>query len=306
MSSNKPRMRSLSYHIKRIVMLSFFLACAFTHNCWAINLPYLDKAKIRLFIAPDSQEYGEIVLKNPSPEPRTMRLYLEDWYYTPGGDGSKTFVAAGTTSRSCASWISFSPAEFTIPANGQQRVSYTLKLPQNAALEGGYYAVLFFESAVGQVVQQEEGAGLNLVIRVGALFYVEVKGTIKRTAAIENFTLRKESSPSRLFVEADVRNSGNVDITAGGTFHIIDEKGMVYARSEFNTVQTFPGDSGKLSGSWNTGEHPIANGTYDIVLTIDLGKALTEAGLGRGPVVTKEARIEIGDNGEILKIGVLK
>lgn len=297
----------LSSHFKAIASVFLFFTFSFTDCSWPISLPYLDKAKIRLFIAPASQEYGEIVLKNPSPEPRTMRLYLEDWYYAPGsGDGSKTFVAPGLTSRSCASWISFSPAEFTIPPNGQQRVSYTVKVPQNNALEGGYYAALFFESAVGQVVQQEEGAGLNLVIRIGALFYIEVKGTVKRTAAIDNFSLRKESSPNRLFVEADVRNSGNVDIAASGTFHIIDEKGMVYARSEFNTVQTFPGDFGKLTGSWNTGENPIPKGNYDIVLTIDLGKALAEAGLGRGPIVTKEARIEIGDNGEILRTGLLK
>lgn len=296
----------MSSHFKKITAISVLFALSFIDCSLAINLPYLDKAKIRLFIAPASQDYGEIVLKNSSPEPRTMRLYLEDWYYAPGGDGSKTFVAAGITSRSCASWISFSPAEFTIAPNGQQRVSYTVKVPQNNTLEGGYYAALFFESAVGQVVQQEEGAGLNLVIRIGALFYVEVKGTVKRTAAIDNFSLRKESSPNRLFVEADIRNTGNVDITAGGTFHIIDQKGMVYARSEFNTVQTFPGDSAKLSGSWNTWENPVPDGSYDIVLTIDLGKALTEAGLGRGPVVTKEARIEIGDNGEILSIGALK
>lgn len=289
-------------------MLSLFFSIILSRFSWAIDMPYLDRAKIRLAIARGSQEQGEIIFKNPSSEARAIRLYLEDWFYAPGGNGAKSFIPAGTASRSCSSWVSFSPGEFTIPPKGEQRISYKVKAPEDNNLEGGYYAVLFFESRVGELARPEEepGAGLNLVIRVGALFYIEVKGTVSRAAVIENLTLRKESSPNRLLVEADCRNTGNVDITSGGTFHIIDQKGVVYARSEFNTVYTFPGDLAKLNGSWNTWKNPIPKGKYDIVLTIDLGKALTEAGLGRGPIVTKEAEIEVGDTGEILKAGALK
>ncbi|OGX42447.1 MAG: hypothetical protein A3G37_03660 [Omnitrophica WOR_2 bacterium RIFCSPLOWO2_12_FULL_46_30] len=289
-------------------MLSLFFSILLTRFSWAIDMPYLDRAKIRLAIARGSQEHGEIIVKNPGPEARAMRLYLEDWFYAPGGDGAKSFIPAGTASRSSSSWVSFSPGEFTVPPNSEQRVSYQVKVPEDNNLVGGYYAVLFFESRVGELARQEQeaGAGLNLVIRVGALFYIEVKGTVSRAAVIENLALRKESSPNRLLVEADCRNTGNVDITAGGTFHIIDQKGVVYARSEFNTVYTFPGDSVKLNASWNTWKNPIPKGRYDIVLTIDLGKALSEAGLGRGPMVTKEAEIEVGDMGEILKAGALK
>lgn len=237
-----------------------------------------------------------------------MRVYLEDWFYAPGGDGAKSFVSASTTARSCSSWISFSPEEFNIPPKGEQRVSYKVNVPRNSALDGGYYAVLFFESKVGELGPPKElaGAGLNLVVRVGALFYIEIKGTVRKTAVIDNLKLKKESSPNRLLIEADFSNSGNVDITTAGTFHIIDRQGMVYARGEFNPLYTFPGDTAKLIGSWDTWKNPIPKGSYDIVLTIDLGRALSEVGLGRGPVFTKEAAVEIGDKGDILKAGALE
>lgn len=285
-----------------------FFAISLTCASWAIELPYLDKAKIRLSIAPGSQEFGEVIFKNTSSQAIFMRVYLEDWFYAPGGDGSKSFVPAATTSRSCSPWISFSPEEFNIPPKGEQRVSYKVNVPQNSALDGGYYAVLFFESKVGELTPTKElaGAGLNLVVRVGALFYVEIKGTAKRTSVINNLKLKKESSPNRLLIEADFCNSGNVDIATAGTFHIIDRQGMVYARGEFNPLYAFPEDKAKLTGSWDTWKNPIPKGSYDIVLTVDLGKALSEAGLGRGPVLTKEAAVEIGDNGEIIKTGALE
>lgn len=289
-------------------MLFLFFALGLTCASSAIEMPYLDKAKIRLSIAPGSQEFGEIIFKNASSQSISMRVYPEDWFYAPGGDGSKSFVPAATTARSCSPWISFSPEEFSIPPKGEQRVSYKVNVPQNNSLDGGYYAVLFFESKVGELTPPKElaGAGLNLVVRVGALFYVEIKGTVKRTSVIDNLKLKKESSPNRLLIEADFRNSGNVDIATAATFHIIDSQGMVYARGEFSPLYAFPGDKAKLIGSWDTWKNPIPKGSYDIVLTIDLGRGLSESGMGRGPVLTKEAAVEIGDEGEIIKTGALE
>jgi hypothetical protein len=101
----------------------------------------------------------------------------------------------------------------------------------------------------------------------------------------------------------DFKNTGNTDITCFGTFHIIDKQGMVYARGEFNSVYTLAGNSAKLIAAW---KDPIPKGKYDLIFTFDLGKAQEEAGLGRGPVITKEASMEMGEKGQILKVGRLK
>lgn len=221
-------------------------------------------------------------------------------------DGTKDFFSAKTTPLSCADWISFNPAEFTIPPYGVVGVNFIARVPADA--QGGHYAVMFFETTylkpgeeTGQTEELRAGAYLN--VRLGSLIYIEAKDKVKRLTELSNFSLSKDAKNKYFFINLDFKNIGNVDITAGGTFDIIDKQGMVLARGEFNNVYTFPGDTAKLSATW---KEPIPRGRYDLVLTLDLGKALEELGLGRGPVITKEAEIEIGANGEVLEVGELK
>jgi hypothetical protein len=293
--------------VKKVITLISLFILSLGSFALAIDLPYMDIAKIRLSIPASGQDSGEIILTNPGPAPRAMRIYLEDWHYVPDWDGTKAFVPANTTSHSCASWISFSPKEFTISPYGKQRINYTVKAPEKA--EGGYYAVLFFETVVAggtAVTDKEIGAGMNINVRIGSIFYVEIQNTVIRRAVIDNLKLRKESSPDRLYLSADFHNTGNVDITAGGTFHIMDRIGKVYARGDFNNVYTLGGDSAQFNAMWDTFKGPIPAGTYDLIVTINLGKALEEAGMGRGPVITKEAEVDFGNNGKVARVGNLK
>lgn len=287
----------------RIIILGVFVFLTLNNSVWAIELPAINKSKIRLSIAPGESKYGEILVENSTPQIRSMRLYLQDWYYLPAADGSKEFVPANTTPLSCVSWINFSPSELTLLPFSKQKVNYSVKAPPGA--NGGYYAVLFFESTFGKPGAEQQGlqAGMSIAIRIATLFYVEVGGTIKRTGVIDNLSFKKDISSNTSSIQLDFRNTGNVDITVGGTFHILDKEGIVQGRGEFNNVYTFAGNSGKLTA---LSKGPLPKGKYDLVFTFDLGKALEEEGLGRGPVITKEVGIEVKNNGEIIKLGELK
>ncbi len=281
-----------------VIILFFFFFFGFIYPISAITLPYLNKSKVRVSVVPGQQEYGDIVIENSTPDERAMQLYLEDWRYLPICDGSKDFLPANTLANSAASWITFSPAEFIVPAFGRQRISYSIKAPANAS--GGYYAVLFFEMIAGKIPapdKNQTSASVNLAIRIASLFYVEADGTIKRTAVIDNIAFKKDDAGA-FSIQADFANTGNVDITAGGTFHIMDKEGLIYARGEFSNAYSFAGDKGKLVATW---KNKIPKGRYDLILTVDLGKALEEANLGRGPVVTREFEIEINEKGEIVE-----
>lgn len=289
-------------HKKKALFLFFFYLFLFVNHSYPLNLPYINKAKIRASVIPGQQIYGDIIIENPNPQERPMRLYLEDWQYLASGDGAKEFMPVSTLANSCASWIIFSPAEFTIPAFGRQRVSYTIKAPQDAS--GGYYAALFFESLMGKIgmSEKETGAGLDLTVRIASLFYVEAAGAIKRTAEIDNLTLKKDA-PGGLSIQLDFNNTGNTDITCGGTFHLMDKNGMIPARGEFANVYTFAGGKAKLKASW---KETIPKGNYALVLTFDLGKAQEEVKVGRGPVIVKETEIEIGEYGQVVAVGKLE
>jgi len=288
----------------RIALLLCLAGNLFMPVAQAEKLPFMNQSKIRVVVAPGERAFGEITLDNPTDQAKSMRLYLEDWYYLPGGEGTKEFLPANSIPTSACSWITFSPAVVSIPAFGKQKINYSVNVPPGAS--GARFATLFFETAIGEdtFVNSDRSAGLNVNVRVATLFYVEVKGTIQRTAKISNLKIQpsKEEKGS-LDITLDIENTGNTDITTSGNFSLMNIDGLVSARGALNNVYTFPGGKGILLGAW---KDKIPPGDYDLVITVDLGKALSDAGIGRGPVITKEASVTIGENNQIVQIGQLQ
>jgi hypothetical protein len=284
-----------------IVFLSIFIFLSYS-NLYAYKAIQLDQPKVRLIVPPGQSKAGRIEVKNDSKEPKAVKIYVEDWAYT-ADDGSKKFMPSGTTDLSCANWISFAPAEFIVPALGKQYVNYTVKVPKEAV--GGHYAVLFFESAMGNLPEKTEAmVSMPVAIRIGSLFYIEPEGTINRTAELGKLSLERKSNSEPLAINLDFKNTGNVDIIAAGNFNIIDKQGIVYSRGEFsNKIYTFAGNTAKFTA---TTKEPLPKGKYDFIITLDLGQALEELGMGRGPILVKEAEIEIENKGEVVSIGELR
>jgi hypothetical protein len=255
---------------------------------------------IRVSVPVGKAKVGTINIENPTDEPKAVRVYLNDWVYVPPFDGSKQFGQVDTTQYSGSNWITFSPAEVFLGPYGKGKINYTVKIPEGA--QGGHYSLMFFESNLGGK-SESEGVGVNVAVRIATLFYIEAEGTVKKQAALDNFSVERKSKEALLNIALDLKNTGNLDITASGDFNIIDKKGMVFGRGTFNTVYTFPGDTAKLTASWSL---PIPKGIYDLVMTLDLGKAQEELNLGRGEILVKETEIEFDDNGRIIRAGELK
>jgi hypothetical protein len=267
----------------------------------------LDQSKIKLSIPPGGSQAGEVKVYSQSDEVINLKVYLEDWVYSNTLDGSKDFSPAGSNANSCAPWINFNPTEFKLPAYGVTTINYIVNVPKTAA--GGYYAVMFFETAFDQAKnseltgQNEVKSGVGLAIRLGSLFYLEAKDTLKRSAELSNFFVMKEEKNKYLSISCDFENVGNTYITVAGSFHIMDKQSLVRARGEFNEGYTFPQDKVMLKAVW---KNPIPQGKYDLVITLDLGKAQQEANLSRGPILVKETNIEIGADGEVVRVGELQ
>ncbi|OGX15885.1 MAG: hypothetical protein A2166_01955 [Omnitrophica WOR_2 bacterium RBG_13_41_10] len=272
------------------------------NDAYAYKAIQLNQPKVRLIISPGELKTGRIEVKNPSEETKTVKIYVEDWIYT-DDSGAKKFMVAGTDELSCADWITFVPQEFTVSPFGKEYVNYTVKVPKDAV--GGHYAVLFFESLMGNPDEKPEGmVSMPVAIRIGSLFYIEAEGMVNRSMELGKVSLTRESNNAPLAINLEVKNTGNVDIIAGGNFNIIDNQGMVYARGEFtNKVYTLPLDKAIFNATW---KGAIPKGKYDLVITLDLGKALEELSMGRGPMIVKEAELEIEADGEIVSVGGLK
>lgn len=226
----------------------------------------ISNPKIELELAPGETYSGEISVENPDNEEVKTKIYLEDWVYSPGGTGEKKFSPMGTQPLSCSRWIQFSPAQEMLKPYGRFTARYTISVPQDAS--GGYYSVLFFETILG-TAQDEEGVNVLVSGRVGALFMVHVKGTVKRQGDVTEVKISPPSGNKPLEILTTFKNTGNVDIPLGGTFLLMDADGKVSARGDLQKIYTLPGVQETGTTQW-VGRLPA--GAYTLLLTYDLGQ----------------------------------
>ena len=225
----------------------------------------LDPAHVRLEVLPGGSTSGSLRVDNPSGEEVKIRVYLEDWRYSSCSDGSKEFFPPGTMPLSCAKWIDFSPAEFTIPPFGRQAINYTVRLPQDA--KGGHFSVMFFETDMSESGGGDVELDIKLKARLGALFVVEAKDSLACEAGLSGLTVSRDSGVFK--IAGNFKNSGNTDIAPRITFDIIDPKGEVYARGKFSDIFTLPQDECRIEAE--TKEH-LNEGEYILIITLNLGR----------------------------------
>lgn len=273
--------------MKKILLFSLiFVFCLSAISFVQAKSLSLDQAHVRLSVYPGEVKSGVIKIDNPSEEEIKMRVYLEDWRYSSYSDGAKEFFPAGTTPFSCASWINFSPAEFTIPSFGRQVINYTARLPQEA--KGAYFSVMFFETDLADAKDNPESA-VRLKARLGALFSIETQGQLKCEAGLQDIKVKKESGLLRIC--ANFKNRGNTDIAPKVVFHIIDAQGKVFARGKFSDIFTLPKDEG---GIFAEAREDLAAGDYILVITMNLGKGLPQ--VLEVPIKVSESQISLASN----------
>jgi hypothetical protein len=137
----------------------------------------------------------------------------------------------------------------------KRTISYSVNVPER--FDKGHYGVLFFEKEGAQI---DAKTRLNVVTRVGCLFFIEPKGKVKK-ADIKNFELTAKG------LSADFTNQGNVILIPDGTFYIIDEEGTVGDRGEIGKIYLPPQQTADYTLAFNRDLDP---GAYTLVMTITL------------------------------------
>ncbi len=250
-----------------LCLLTLFLSMPMQATASTIRI---SNPKIELELSPGDTYSGEIIAENPENEEVKAKLYVEDWTYVGGGTGEKKFTPAGSTPLSASKWITFTPADSKIPPFGRITARYTVAVPKDA--KGAYYSVFFFETLLGTTTN-EEGVNVLVAGRIGALFLIQIKGTIDRSGEVQSVQIKPPQGNKPLEITTVFRNKGNVDITLGGNLLIMDSEGKVLGRGDLNKIYTFPGSTEHGKTQW-VGRLP--KGQYQLLLTYDLGKGKTE------------------------------
>lgn len=226
--------------------------------CLAVNADaaiFIEQGKVVHKVVPGSKLTGEVTVHNTGNEPEKVKIYWEDFEYSEPYNGSKNFMPAGSSPVTFVSWIRFTPMQLDLPPFGKADISYIIDTPEDFI--GGRYGVMFFEPVDPQI---DPKTGMNIVSRVGSLFFLESSDKSK-SAALSNVELTDTG------FMADFQNRGDVVQIPDGTYYVMDSDGVAVDRGDVPKVYVPPGKTAKYKFDFN---NDFAAGRYTIILTVDL------------------------------------
>lgn len=224
-------------------------------TAWGFNFS-IEPSRIELTIPAGKQRGKTVRIDNSkSTQPLHVTLYVQDVVFLP--DGTNEFLAPGSTAWSCAQWITVVPEEVDIPPGKSQEVRVSVSAPAEA--QGGYYAMVFFESRPSYV---EKGLGVNF--RIGALTQV----TIPRTEVYQA-KLVQLAWPDPQHVQIEIFNEGNVLIRPKGRIKLLNAQQQRVAQVDFNPQRL--GVLPKTARIFQVPIEEVAPGTYRLRAEIDYG-----------------------------------
>lgn len=214
----------------------------------------------------------------------TIRAYVEDWVYA--DDGTKSFRPKGSTPHSCGTWIHLAPEEFELPPGADRAVRYTMTAP--ADFRGGRYAVIFFESTIGQS-KSPEGSVVRVAGRIGSIVYLEAAGFVRREVVLERFDVLPPAGQQPLRFVTTVTNRGSAHATGEGIVNLLNAQGDFVGKQALPQIRLLPNDTRRVELAWPTSLVP---GRYQAVLTVDFRMAeplVAEADI----TITAAAEVEL-------------
>jgi P pilus assembly chaperone PapD len=149
-------------------MLFFFFLTPFVMQAQELEVT---PGTMMFTINPGSSQTQQVYVRNKGNKPQNFVFNLADWLVDESGETK--YFAQGTTARSCAEWITVSPALVTLQPNESANINVTMLVPNDES--STRWAVLFVQSAEettgAQAVDKEVQMGLKVAARIAIPIY---------------------------------------------------------------------------------------------------------------------------------------
>lgn len=217
--------------------------------------------------SPGETYSGSIEIVNNDDLPASVELYQTD--YTFQSDGSNAFNTAGSSARSNATWLDFSPNRIIIPAHATYLVNYSVDVPANDSLTGTYWSMLMVEeSAPAQTAQDpvEKQASISQIVRYGVQCITHIGSTGQSDLEITGAKLVADSVNVKE-LQLDVKNDGNRWAVPIVWAELFDTNGKTAGKFECEKKRVFPGTSVRFKIKLND----ELKGSYKALIVLDTG-----------------------------------
>ncbi|PIQ60604.1 MAG: hypothetical protein COV99_10915 [Bacteroidetes bacterium CG12_big_fil_rev_8_21_14_0_65_60_17] len=215
---------------------------------------------------------GSVTIDNETSELQQARVYQRDYLFF--ADGTNSYDDPGSTARSNADWITFSPEQATVPPNGSVTVSYQINVPDSAG-DGSWWSMLMVEaidrdsreSTLGDDAPPEREVGFRQVTRYGVQLATHVNPTTAEPGIdLDNVSLQALEDGRTMF-QIDVLNVGRIMMRPDVYMRLFDTDGNEYGPFQGVQYRLYPNTSTRqrieLVG--------VPAGTYQAVFVVDAG-----------------------------------
>jgi hypothetical protein len=256
-------MKRINYHLFLLVSVIFFISFL------DMNAQELEVSPGTLSFTtnPGSSQTQQITLRNKGNKEQSFIFNLNDWLTDESGEVK--YFAPGTTARSCADWITVSPALVTLQPNESAKINVTMLVPNDNT--STKWAVLFVQSAAEQTgaraVDKEVALGVQLALRIAVTIYQSPASNTLYKGSIEGLTEKINDDNSRQYT-SQVFNLGDKVLNCKVYFTISSVETAEEFKSTPMEFSLLPETSKKVDYKL---DKPLSKGKYQVEAILDYG-----------------------------------
>ncbi len=177
----------------------------------------LKPAALRVSFDPGQVYNDNVTVKNESGEEVKVSIYARP--YQVSNENYESDFSTTSNRTKITEWITFEKSEYTLAANQEQEMPYKISVPDDAEV-GGQYAVIFVETMVGELPEEEEGQSIAVTKRPGMLIYATVKGDLNIAGSMESQKIDGLLFNPPLTSAVAVKNDGNTDFIVRNSLEV--------------------------------------------------------------------------------------
>ncbi|MGG5210627.1 WxL protein host-binding domain-containing protein [Chryseobacterium sp. MIQD13] len=165
---------------------------------------------------------GKVSIENTGNTLQSVKLFLQDFSYK--ADGTISYTAMHTNSRTNSDWIKLNTNLVTLKAKEKTDVFYEITIPDRPADSGSYWSVIIVEP-VEDIKPSNDKAGVNItsVVRYAIQVITDYETErAKPDLKFENVKIEKEDG--RQTAKIAIANNGNLYCKPTATIEIYNRK----------------------------------------------------------------------------------
>jgi len=220
-------------------------------------------------LQPGGSAEGRILLYNNGDQPQEVKVYQTDYLFY--ADGKNVYGEPGSVARSSAPWITLFPQQVTVPAGGNDSVSYVIRVPQDEKLRGTYWSMVMVEPIAPETLEPpkpEEGKikiGIRTVMRYAVQIVVNIGDTGERKLRFADRQILMQEG--KRLLQLDIENVGERWLVPLLWVELYDPQGKSVGRFEGGRLRTYPG----CSVRFRIDLHEVPAGQYKALVVADCG-----------------------------------